>query len=93
MSADGKRLNPRTSTSISIYFFTVATICIACIRTFLSFFAETMSPTVFLFFELFRRNHVADVFGLFCHIHVADSIKFLMTILAMETIQENFHYS
>ena len=37
------------------------------------FLAETMSPTVFWFFELFRRNHVADVFEVFCHIHVADS--------------------
>ena len=24
------------------------------------FFAETMSPTVFWFFDLFRRDHVAD---------------------------------
>ena len=57
------------------------------------FFAETMSPTVFLIFWIFRRNHVADVFGLFCQNHVADLFIFLMTILAMETIQENDYYS
>ena len=77
------------------YSFTVATICSSCIRTFLSIFAETMSPTVFWFSGCFRRNHIADVFGLFCQNHVADLFiyLFLMTILAMETTQENFYYS
>ena len=50
-----------------------------------------VADTILDFSELFRRNHVADVFGLFGQNHVAD--LFLMTILAMETIQENFYYS
>ena len=57
-----------------------------CIRTFLSIFAETMSPILFWFFWIISPNHVADVFGVFHQNHVADS--FLMTILDMETIQD-----
>ena len=45
----------------------------------------------FLIILVFYQNHFADVFGLFRQNLVADT--FLMTILAMETIQENFYYS
>ena len=50
-----------------------------------------MSPIVFLIFWIISPNHVADVFGVFLQNHVAD--LFLMTILDMEIIQENFYYS
>ena len=50
-----------------------------------------MSPTLFWFFWIISPKHVVDVFGIFLQNHVAD--LFLMTILDMETIQENFYYS
>ena len=76
MSGDGKRLNPRTSKSI--FFFTVATICI---------FAETMSP---MYFAHFAETHIADCILIFSSISCRQCI--LMTFLDMETMQENFYY-
>ena len=36
-----------------------------------------VADSIFSFLDVFRRNHVADVFGLFCRNHVADlSIDF-----------------
>ena len=49
-----------------------------------------MWPTVFLIFWIISPKPVADVFGVFLQNHVAD--LFLMTILDMEIIQENFYY-
>ena len=61
------------------------------IRTFLSIFAENhVADSIFDFLDYFAE-HVADVFGLFCQNHVAD--VFLMKIVGMEIIQENFYYS
>ena len=48
-----------------------------------------VADSIFDFLDYFAK--VADVFGVFHQNHVAD--LFLMTILAMETIQENFYYS
>ena len=50
-----------------------------------------MWPIVFLIFWIISPKPVADVFGVFLQNHVAD--LFLMTILDMEIIQENFYYS
>jgi len=86
MSADGKRLNPRTSASIYLFLH-------GCHNLYFS----ASEPS-----SVFRRNHVADsiidfldyfadVFGLFRQNLVADT--FLMTILAMETILKYFYYS
>ena len=50
-----------------------------------------MSPTVILIFRIISPKPVADVFGVFLQNHVAD--LFLLKILDMETIQENFYYS
>ena len=55
------------------------------------FFAETLSPTVFWFFGLFRRNMSPMYLDYCINTTIADS--FLMTNLDMETIQENFYYS
>ena len=60
-----------------IYFFTAATICIS---------ADSILDSLDYF-----ADYVADVFGLFRQNHVAD--VFLMTIMDMEIIQENFYYS
>ena len=43
-----------------IYFFTVATICIACIRTFLRFSPKPCRRQYYGFLLYFRREHVAD---------------------------------
>ena len=80
--------------SYIIYFFTVATICILpasepssvfrrnhvadSILDFLDYFAETMSP---MYLDYFVKTTSPILY------------LFLMTILAMETIQENFYYS
>ena len=48
-----------------------------------------VADSIFDFLDYFAE--VADVFGVFHQNHVAD--LFLMTILAMETIQETFYYS
>ena len=69
---NGKRLNPRTSTS-SIWNFNLlhcwrnleSILTFTCVRTFLSFSPKPCRRQYFWFFGLFRRNHVADVFGLF----------------------------
>ena len=68
-----------------IYFFTVATICIFCIRTSV-FRRNHVADSIIDFLDYF-----ADVFGLFRQNLVADT--FLMTILAMETILKYFYYS
>ena len=64
---NGKRLNPRTSTS-SIWNFNLlhcwrnleSILTFTCIRTFLRFSPKPLSPTVLCFLTYFRRDPVAD---------------------------------
>ena len=87
--AQPKNLN----VNLFIYFFTVATICFACIRTFLSFSPKPCRRQYFDFLNYFAETMSPMYLGYFVTSTSPIHLFILMTILAMEIIQENFYYS
>ena len=82
--ARGQAQNPK---HYSFYFFTVATICFWCIRTFLSIFAEIMSPIVFSIIWIISPI-VFRLFGLFRRLCRRCIWNILLKIVDVETIQD-----